>query len=171
LFLLIFHLRTRLDRVTALRRARVALSLCFACLIAPAAIGAGIYKWVDERGVTHYSESPPEGRASSTVKPPPAPAGGAVGAPTPKTWQEKEQEFQRRRAERGEAEKKRETQEAEDRIARDYRCRIAKNRLQVLQTQRPVYRLNGKGEREYYDDATRASEIGRVKSEIDATCS
>jgi hypothetical protein len=170
MFLSVFHVIAPAGFRTLIRAAPAAAVFALVLLISPGAPGAGIYKWVDDKGVTHYSESPPEGRASSTLKPPPAPPRGAVGAPTPKTWQEKEQEFQRRRAERGETETKRETQETEDRVAKDRRCRIAQNRLQVLQTQRPVYRFNAKGEREYYDDATRASEIGRVKDEIAATC-
>ena len=136
----------------------------------PAAFGAGIYKWVDDKGVTHYSESPPEGRASSTLKPPPPLSGGTVGAPVPKSWQEKEQEFQRRRAEREETESKKAAKDAEDRVARERRCRIARNRLHVLQQPRPVYRINAKGEREYYDDAARAAEIEKLRKEIAASC-
>jgi len=42
---------------------------------------AQVYKWVDERGVTHYGERPPQGRKSSEVPhklgTPPAPGGTA----------------------------------------------------------------------------------------------
>ena len=143
---------------------------CLAALAVPAALGAGIYKWVDEAGVTHYSESPPEGRASTTLKPPPPPSGGIVGDPTPKSWQEKEQAFQRRRAERDEAESRRAVKDAADRVAREHRCRNAQSRLYVLQRPRPVYRINAKGEREYLDDDARAAEIDRVKKDIAASC-
>jgi hypothetical protein len=33
--------------------------------------GAALYKWVDERGVTHYSESPPPARPSTRMEDPP----------------------------------------------------------------------------------------------------
>jgi hypothetical protein len=48
--------------------------------------GAAVYKWVDERGVTHYSESPPRGRASQRIEdaprvPSPRPSPDAVPGP------------------------------------------------------------------------------------------
>jgi hypothetical protein len=53
--------------------------LAFVAVAVPAF--AQVYKWVDERGVTHYGERPPQGRKSSEVPhklgTPPAPAGPA----------------------------------------------------------------------------------------------
>ncbi|MEN6585845.1 MAG: DUF4124 domain-containing protein [Sulfuricella sp.] len=71
-------------------------------VLAAATIGATIYKWVDEKGVTHYSETPsPKQKAQEIQVPPPPPSAGTPdGNPASKTWQEKEQEFQKRRTER-----------------------------------------------------------------------
>jgi hypothetical protein len=57
--------------------------LVLAALAAPAC--AQVYKWVDERGVTHYGERPPQGRKASEVPhrlgTPPAPGAARESAP------------------------------------------------------------------------------------------
>jgi hypothetical protein len=40
-----------------------------------AALGVTFYKWVDEEGVTHYSETPPPGRKVQLMETPTSPAG------------------------------------------------------------------------------------------------
>lgn len=49
------------------RRLAVAFGLC--CAIAWPAISYAqqVYKWVDEKGVTHYGEKPPGGRPAQTI--------------------------------------------------------------------------------------------------------
>ena len=42
-------------------------------VLAVATIGATIYKWVDEKGVTQYSEIPPSGKKAEKVDMPPPP--------------------------------------------------------------------------------------------------
>lgn len=49
-------------------------SLLLAALIAASVPAATVYRWVDEKGVTHYSDAPPAGRHSSELalpSPPP----------------------------------------------------------------------------------------------------
>ena len=60
-----------------MRRSLCLAALLFACI--GSASAEPIYKWVDARGVTHFSAQPPQGSAASLVphaKQPPA-------APTP----------------------------------------------------------------------------------------
>src|SRR5713226_9778696 len=62
--------------------------LHFLVLMATAAPAlAQVYKWVDERGVTHYGERPPQGRNASEVP-------NKLGSPAPEgtTAQPKDQE-------------------------------------------------------------------------------
>jgi hypothetical protein len=78
----------------ALRIATIAASFLFAH---PAA--AQMYKWVDKDGKVQYSDQPPPDTASKSGKvkidtPPPSAAGASASG---KTWQEKDQEFNRRR--------------------------------------------------------------------------
>ena len=41
-------------------RPALALLLVVLCLAAPLAVGAGVYKWVDEQGVVNYGDTPPQ---------------------------------------------------------------------------------------------------------------
>ena len=47
--------------------------LIFLILFAGVSIAGGIYKWVDERGITVFSETPPSGKTVQQVKLPPQP--------------------------------------------------------------------------------------------------
>jgi hypothetical protein len=154
--------------------------------LAAAVLGATLYKWVDERGVTHYSETPPDKQKAQEmrIQPPPAPSTEGVKpwqAPTapgadsgkaapPKTWQEKASEAQRRReaAEKQEEEERALAQEIAQ--ERKKRCLAAQQNLHALQTDRPVYHINEYGERVFIDDAKRAAEIARAKREIQSYC-
>lgn len=139
-----------------------------------ASLAAGIYKWVDEKGVTHYSDAPPSTRKARELDIPSTPRDGAQSqGPAAKSWQEQELEFRQRHAARLEAERRQEQQDALNKrlaLARKQRCIIAQQNLHVLQMQRAVYSLNEKGERVFLDDETRASEIARMKKEIETFC-
>jgi len=70
-------------------------------VLSVAVIGAGVYKWVDEEGVSHYSDTAPrEQRAREMDIQPGVPPGDGPAKPATRTWQEQEQAFQKRRAER-----------------------------------------------------------------------
>jgi hypothetical protein len=58
--------------------------LFLAAIVAVGAIGGTLYKWVDERGVTHYSDTPPPGQHSRRTETPAAkpPATGDAVAPS-----------------------------------------------------------------------------------------
>src|ERR1700674_5131450 len=66
--------------------------LIFLALAAPAL--AQVYKWVDERGVTHYGERPPQGSKASEVPnrlASPAPGGAGTDGNSPPKDQNPEQ--------------------------------------------------------------------------------
>ena len=89
------------------------------------------------------------------------------------TYQEQEQEFQRRRIERLEKERDADKQQAQTRAEAQQvkeRCITARNNLEGLQKDRPVYTLDEKGERRFLDDKTRAAEVVRAKKEISTYC-
>jgi S1-C subfamily serine protease len=56
------HARQRCRRHQEMNLLRVILILCFACLVLPEkpAFAGKIYKWVDERGVVHFSDQEPD---------------------------------------------------------------------------------------------------------------
>ena len=154
-------------------------ALLFALLVVTTAVSGGeVYRWVDEKGVTHFSELPPPGQQA--VKPrqpaaaqgqPEAAAASADGAgrPAGKTWQEKETEFRQRQIERDAAARKQEEQDAAaKRLQRD--CLLARKSLENLQNANAVARYDDRGERVYLDDRQRAALIQQRRQEIDARC-
>ena len=53
---------------------------------------------------------------------------------------------------------------------RGIRCDRAKRNLGVLKEQRPVYRYDQKGERQYVDDSARAAEVSAAQRAVAANC-
>ena len=155
-------------------------------LIAAAALGTTLYKWVDEKGVTHYSETPPAKQQAQEIRvQPPPPSGAEDGRPPqapsapgvdgakaapPKTWQEKALEAQRQREATEQQEEQERALAQEIAQKRKERCLSAQQNLQALLTNRPVYHVNERGERVFIDDAKRAAEIARAKREIQSYC-
>ena len=83
-----------------------------------------------------------------------------------KPWQAREIESQRQRAE--------EETRAENKKAQDFnrmqRCNFARSQLDVVQTQRPVYSTNNKGERIYLEDNDRETQSSHIKRKIAEEC-
>ena len=50
------------------------LRILSTCLLISTCVQAEAYRWVDENGVTVYSQSPPPDGTAEKIKPPPAPA-------------------------------------------------------------------------------------------------
>lgn len=66
-------------------------------VLATATVGGTIYKWVDEKGVTHYSEQPPSNQKARKLEIQPAPpTAGSEGTPSTKNMREREEEFRQR---------------------------------------------------------------------------
>ena len=133
-----------------------------------------IYKWVDNKGVTQYSTTPP---------PPDVPA-TRIRAATPVSVDAASQAKAQAKqliddAERRAAERSREQalaqarDEAERRsvAARVQRCARAREQLDVVVRGGPVYRYNDRGERIYLEDSRRDAEIARLRGEVAADCS
>jgi hypothetical protein len=87
----IARIPTVILQVAGMRRRSI---LLLAGPIAAAVIGAGIYKWVDEKGVTHYSDAPPAEKALRREILPGAPE-GATELPA-RGWQRRDEEFRQR---------------------------------------------------------------------------
>ena len=131
---------------------------------------AAAYKWVDEAGVTHYGENPPaaaKARELNIRSSPPALSDGSSSGP--RAVQNLEHEFQQRRAERLEREKK----EAEVGRAKEVagrKCDSAQRRLAALTSGRRVVYQDGGGKHLQIDGALRSSETQRALEEIKAHC-
>ena len=141
----------------------LALSALLAALPASAQT---MYKWVDEKGVTHFSQEPPtdakaEKKATKVTPRVTPPSGG--GAYDPNAWKAKEAEAKKRGVERGQQSQS----DAKDDAQRAEACERARNRLGMLETAIPIFRTNADGSRTYMEDKTREAEIARAK-EVEA---
>lgn len=147
-----------------IRRTLIALAVALAAAMPAHAI----YKWVDEKGVTHFSEyPPPDGKKAQKIEPKVTPPSSDA---RPTDWKQREQEQRKNRLEqdqKGDAEKARAHNSAAE---RKNRCAYARRELHILEKQIPVYAVNEKGERVYLEDKDRPAEIAGWKRAIADYC-
>ena len=143
------------------------LLLLLAGLALQANAQGGFYKWVDEKGVVHYSDKPPPGKAGGKmqVKPPPSPD-KTQAAPRSRSWEEQLQDANERRFQ--EEKKQKETQQKAQEA--EQKCLRARSALDSLKQERPLYRVDQQGERVFMDDATRATETASARKSVQEWC-
>jgi Domain of unknown function (DUF4124) len=133
----------------------------------PLAVAAQMYKWVDEKGVTHYSETPPpDGKANKIdIKSsgPDAPSGAA-------DWKQKELDARQQRIQKEQQEQQQKTQEQNVLTARQKNCVEAQRQLANVQAARPVFTVDEKGEKVFLDDKDREREIDGWKANVRKYC-
>ncbi len=132
------------------RDRRRLLPWIFALSLATAISSAGVYKWVDEQGRAHYSDSPPEtGAQQIDTEPGPAPEEIQRANEKLKSLLEKQREQEGSR--RAEDQRHRQAEQAatNERERQLDRCIFVEQQVLKLQLQRPVYRVAGKGEKLY----------------------
>ena len=151
------------------------LLLAMGLLLCAAPSSAQMYKWVDDKGVTHYSESPPPGRKAQQIQttpttPAPSPSATPKPAEPASTWGDKERAFRQRTIEREYAEETKRKKDAERVAMRREACVQARYMIDTLNSGVPVYKLNEKGEREYFEDSVRAEKLQRAKENAETYC-
>jgi len=139
-------------------------SVLLALLLLPLAAAAQtMYKWVDEKGVTHFSESPPpDGKAAKVEVKPTAPE-----TPRSDDWRQRDLESRQRRAAKGTGDSE---VQKRDQQMRGTRCSTARRELDGLKNARRVYKIDAKGERVYVEDAERPALIERWEQEARKYC-
>lgn len=143
-----------------------------ACL-ALAAFAAGaqtMYKWVDEKGTTHFSEHPPpDGKKAARVEPKVTPPSSPAAAP-PKndsqSWRAQEAEFRKRQVERGQ----RDQAEQRERVERGQQCSEARRRLASLLNSSRIYRDHEDGTRTYLNEAQRDATVAEQRARVKEHC-
>ena len=135
------------------------LALAILCVAAlPAA--AQMYKCVDARGVTHYTDKPSAGCKSEKVDIQASPPLGGGAAPSPpQSFAGQDAEFKRRQIERDQAELQEKQQVA-------MRCAKLRNEYSVLASGGRIYQRNSLGERVYLEDSTRDTRLAQLKEEM-----
>jgi hypothetical protein len=145
---------------------RAAFAACAALALLPA---HAIYKWVDEKGVTHFSENPPpDGRKATRIEPRVTPPSSDVQPR--EDWKQRELQLRKQRIERDQKDERRKAVEHNRAAERKNRCAYAQRQLYVVSAQRPVYSVNEKGERVYLEDKDRAAEAAGWRKEVETYC-
>jgi len=136
-----------------------------ACLVVcPLGIAQSMYKWVDEKGRTVFSETPPPaGVKGEKIEVRTQPA----EKPAVENWKQREQQSRERRAKQGMDEEKARQQ---DEAQRERRCYNARVRYDRMSTPGAVYRFDSKGERVYYTDDERAAQAEEAKRDMASYC-
>lgn len=150
---------TKLARAAILSLAMTGLVVC------PLTFAQQMYKWVDEKGVTHYSETPPPEGAKAAAK-------IELKTPTPDrtptdNWREREAQSKERRAKQGVQDEQARQQDERQRASR---CRAAQRQADAMKNYARVFRLDDKGERVYLDDKERDSQLQEANREIARNC-
>jgi hypothetical protein len=149
----------------------------------------GQYIWLDEKGVKQYSDmappvsvpkerilKEPASRAQAQAKAAPAPGkeekpAGVETTPTtppaaPMTTAEKNADFNKRKMEQAEKDKKA-AELAKKEADKAKNCERARNYSQGLANGERIFHIDKNGEREYLSDEQRAKEMKEAKSILD----
>ena len=128
--------------------------LIFLAAAAPAF--AQVYKWVDERGVTHYGERPPQGSKASEVPnrlASPAPGGAAAEADNPKDPSSEQSQARPKDQDRRQSPTKTESRQDVEAARRQQLCNQQRALLERLKQSPPSFTLNEKGEQIPWDNS------------------
>ncbi len=146
---------------------RLAVCLSMLLLALNALAQDGLYKWVDDRGVVHYSDTPPAGKVGGKLQVKPQPSlDGSQAAPRSRSWQEQLQESNERRFQ--DEKKQKEAQQKAREV--EEKCQRARYALDSLKRERPLYRLDKEGERTFMEDEERRRLIADWQQQADANC-
>lgn len=131
-----------------------------------------MYKWVDEKGTTHFSESPPpddpKGKPAKATKVEPKvipPSSSSAYKDNAEKWRAQETDFKKRQIERGQ----KEAADEQDKAKRTADCNRARTRLANYQSRR-IYKDNPDGTRSWVEDKERDAEIESMKDYIRQRC-
>ena len=93
-------------------------------------VSAAMYKWVDDRGTTHFTQTPPAGAKASVVAPVSQPK--SAGKPD-EHLQKRLSEFEQRQQQNQNTKQERENKTKEEQLRKD-NCAAAKRNLAMLQS-------------------------------------
>lgn len=135
-------------------------ALLLAVLLAWAAgVQAQMYKCVDERGVTHYSDKPRAGCRGGAVDIRPIPSLSGSVTERSDDFAREDADFKRRQNERERA-------AAKERAELQARCKALRQEQGRLSSGRRLAQVNADGERVYVPDEVRDQRLARVRDAL-----
>jgi hypothetical protein len=132
-----------------------------AALLLPAWAHAQMYKCVDERGVTTYSDKPRPGCKGGAVDIRPSPPLSGQVQPRSEDLAGEDAAFRRRQLERERA-------GAKEQAALDKRCKSLRQEHARLSSGRRLSQVNADGERVYLPDDVRSQRLEQVSAALRA---
>lgn len=132
-----------------------------AALLLPAWVHAQMYKCVDERGVTTYSDKPRPGCKGGAVDIRPSPPLSGQVQPRSEDLSREDADFKRRQLDRERA-------AAKEQAAVDKRCRALRQEHARLSSGRRLSQVNAEGERVYLPDHVRNQRLDQVSAALRA---
>jgi hypothetical protein len=136
------------------------LTLGFALLVAAQGATAQMYKCVDERGVTHYTDKPrPDckgGKVNIQASPP---ASGQAAPASRPDISSQDADFKRRQIEREQA-------DVNEKAAQQQRCSRLRQEHAWLSSPGRLTRTDAQGRRVFIDDATRDARLVQVNEAL-----
>lgn len=153
-------------------RSACAALLVLACAAAAPSLRAEVYKWVDDKGVTHYSESPPDDRKDKAKKvDTSAPTGfGVTPAKGTRSVQDMETEFKQRRVARQDQEQKEAKAADAERKEAAKRCKKAQQTVMDMAHPGGVYEYDDKNEKVYLTDEQRKAAAAEAQEDVKRYC-
>jgi|SRR5215468_9711498 len=138
---------------------------------------ADTYKWIDENGKVHYSDQPPPAsvQKSETIKQPkavhapvPVPVPGAPTA-APKSVNDQEMEFRKRRLQQAEVEAKAQ-KDAQAADEKKRNCQRATEQVQAYERGGRITRYGPNGEQQFLTDQEVQTELVNARKAADSWC-
>ncbi len=136
-------------------------------LVAIGLAQAAMYKWVDENGVTQYTQYPPPNRKVEVVAPPPPPAEDPQEAQKKLETLLQSQDEQHKAAATAEGEQ---TKTAEQAKLREQNCQTARNNLEKLTTGGRKRVIGPDGVASYLTEEDQQARIDTAKKQIEEFC-
>ncbi|WP_232420198.1 DUF4124 domain-containing protein [Nitrosococcus watsonii] len=141
------------------------IAMLFMSLAVPIAADSA-YKWVDEKGVTHYSQRPPPDRETKKMASPPAPDKLKMPAESLNMRLERLEQEQAAR----ERAAKQQAQEEKQQAARKHNCEAARKNL-TLYKGNPRLRIgDSSGNYTRLNEKERHAHITEAKQQIEENC-
>ena len=118
-----------------------------------------MYKCVDERGVTHYTDKPRPDCKGSPVDIRPIPSTSGKPAARSGDFAGQDADFKRRQIERAQA-------QAKDKTALDQRCSRLRREESWLSYSGRITQTDAQGQRVFVDDAARDARLAQVREQL-----
>ena len=126
------------------------------------AMASQIYKWVDDKGVTHFGAQPPQGQESTTINTAAPPPRSTSSAPSPSVEEQLDPE-------QAAIDKKVKEDVAKQEAERKQYCENARTNLAQLENN-PRLRVDNGGEVRRIDENERQERITELKKSIAENC-